>query len=1086
MISSTARDLPEHRKQVMAACLAQDMFPEMMEHLPATDADAVTESLHMVDEADVYLGVFAWRYGYVPRGYDISITEMEYNRAVERGIPRLLFLMHDEHPVKAADVEKGPGAAKLEALKQRMMVERVANFFKSPDDLRAQVINCLSKLNAQVPGGPNISDAHREYLKIWFGQKWTTISLADIVQESKGQVDLLDLYVPVLVDHIMALRLKNGLLQDWRVAQTYEADAAALAKTFFLRMQDMNVRFPHVCQNWAELNAGPDELEPVAVAIHKRFVANDQELLPDSHTNENEEEQILHTFRAEEAASVQRRFVLLGNPGTGKTSFLHHLTLCLAGEQLATAGDASGGPRARLSALDGWLGGAVTPIYIVLRDLVQKLPPLPEDPDKVPDPSEHPEQHFWRYVENHVLSSGLNQFIRDLRLLFGRGEAVLLLDGLDEISDATDSRRRTQIKDLLRALVSARPNARVIITSRPHAYRTDEWQIDGFGFAEIRLLEHEQMFALARTLFTAAGRSEPDNGAKEFVEALNSQKRLPQELYSTPLLFTLLAELWLDPRAGGGLPTSIAELYHRAVDLFIARWTRRRLSTATIAEMLGMKEPEQLRGVLEALAFRVHAANAAYEEGFEAGWLEDIVHKAGYKPRINDVPDYLEQHAGIVNSPRFRVLQFAHRSFQEYLAACELTCANPERRPPVPQERRFPEGLIACVLQDPDRWDNVIRLAAGELVRQRREHDLWRVLPRLWEPYLEQKGSARTALLALDIAGEQGLFDGSFTRYDARQPTLVMAREVALRALVDWQTFTPEQRDLAGRLLGRRPEHDTRAGVCLQADGLPDVAWVEIPEADAQGRREFVYQQDERRVEPTFWIARYPITYRQFQAFVDAPDGYADPRWWEGLAAPENVRHAPDAQRFEFWNHPRDSVTWYAAVAFCRWLTHRATATPALLPGAPASAAGWRITLPTEWQWEKAARGYDGRPYPWGAEYQAGFANVHEVVWNSENKIISYSHLNKTSAVGMYPQGATPEGVYDLAGNVWEWCLNRFHSPEAMEEVGTDFGRVLRGGSCFESKEQACTSSRMWDDPDLNVDSLGFRVVAVAATSIRS
>src|SRR2546423_1176979 len=117
MISSTARDLPEHRKQVQEACLRQGMFPVMMEHLPASDADAIAESLRMVDEAEIYLGVFAHRYGYVPAGHDISITEMEYDRAVECGIPRLIFLMHEDHSLKAADVETGPGAAKLEALK---------------------------------------------------------------------------------------------------------------------------------------------------------------------------------------------------------------------------------------------------------------------------------------------------------------------------------------------------------------------------------------------------------------------------------------------------------------------------------------------------------------------------------------------------------------------------------------------------------------------------------------------------------------------------------------------------------------------------------------------------------------------------------------------------------------------------------------------------------------------------------------------------------------------------------------------------------------------------------------------------------
>jgi tetratricopeptide (TPR) repeat protein len=145
MISSTARDLPEHRKEVMDACLRQGMFPYMMEHLPAKDADAKQVSIELVDQAEIYLGIFAHRYGYIPDGYDISITEMEYNRAVEKGIPRLIFLMHEDHPLKAADVETGEGASKLKALKEKLGKERVVNFFKSPEDLRAQVINTLSQ-----------------------------------------------------------------------------------------------------------------------------------------------------------------------------------------------------------------------------------------------------------------------------------------------------------------------------------------------------------------------------------------------------------------------------------------------------------------------------------------------------------------------------------------------------------------------------------------------------------------------------------------------------------------------------------------------------------------------------------------------------------------------------------------------------------------------------------------------------------------------------------------------------------------------------------------------------------------------------
>jgi tetratricopeptide (TPR) repeat protein len=146
MVSSTARDLPEHREKVMHACLRLGMFhPEMMEHLSAMDADAVEASLRMVEKADIYLGVFGFRYGYVPAGADISITEMEYKRAVERGIPRLIFLMHDDHPLKAADVEVGGGAEKLKALKDRLKTDRVVGFFRSPDELLALVIQSLSE-----------------------------------------------------------------------------------------------------------------------------------------------------------------------------------------------------------------------------------------------------------------------------------------------------------------------------------------------------------------------------------------------------------------------------------------------------------------------------------------------------------------------------------------------------------------------------------------------------------------------------------------------------------------------------------------------------------------------------------------------------------------------------------------------------------------------------------------------------------------------------------------------------------------------------------------------------------------------------
>jgi uncharacterized protein DUF4062 len=145
VISSTILDLPSHRDKAKDACLRQDVFPVMMEQLPASNADAIRVSLDLVNKADLYIGIFANRYGHVPQGSEISISEMEYQRAVERDIPRHIFLMHADHPVVAADVDKGSAAEKLVALKRRLIADRAPAYFKSPEELKSQLIDTLAR-----------------------------------------------------------------------------------------------------------------------------------------------------------------------------------------------------------------------------------------------------------------------------------------------------------------------------------------------------------------------------------------------------------------------------------------------------------------------------------------------------------------------------------------------------------------------------------------------------------------------------------------------------------------------------------------------------------------------------------------------------------------------------------------------------------------------------------------------------------------------------------------------------------------------------------------------------------------------------
>ena len=241
---------------------------------------------------------------------------------------------------------------------------------------------------------------------------------------------------------------------------------------------------------------------------------------------------------------------------------------------------------------------------------------------------------------------------------------------------------------------------------------------------------------------------------------------------------------------------------------------------------------------------------------------------------------------------------------------------------------------------------------------------------------------------------------------------------------------------------------DHRPGIGLLPSGHPDMDWVLFDDAQP-----FVYQGKQHRGLPPFALARYPLTHQQFQAFVDAPDGYTHERWWVGLArrfgAPEQARW-PDA------NAPRETVSWYEAIAFCRWLSVQ---------------LGYPVTLPSEQQWERAAAGSHGWSYPSAeADYLLGHSNCYE------SRLEGGSYIARTTAVGIYPQGATAEGgVMDMSGNVWEWCLNDYKKPSNLKTTG-DVARVLRGGSWFFNPGFARVSLRFSYGPDDRNSNIGFRV----------
>ncbi len=234
---------------------------------------------------------------------------------------------------------------------------------------------------------------------------------------------------------------------------------------------------------------------------------------------------------------------------------------------------------------------------------------------------------------------------------------------------------------------------------------------------------------------------------------------------------------------------------------------------------------------------------------------------------------------------------------------------------------------------------------------------------------------------------------------------------------------------------------DPRPGVGLNDDQLPDLVWCEVP----SGKVTLEENVGTFDVEPGY-ISKYPVTWAQYRCFLQAEDGYANAVWWKGLAERQN---APGEQYRELDNHPAETVSWYDAVAYCRWLSVK---------------LGYEIRLPTEWEWQQAATGGDSAyEYPWGADWETERANTYE------------SRLGRTTAVGMYPRGASPVGALDMSGNVFEWCLNLHENPSDTD-LSSSSARVVRGGAWSDLPLGARAGCRDDFIPTYRFDYLGFRV----------
>jgi formylglycine-generating enzyme required for sulfatase activity len=834
---------------------------------------------------------------------------------------------------------------------------------------------------------------------------------------------------------------------------------------------------------------------------------------------------LLEAVAQDEAARV----VLLGDPGSGKTTFVNHLTYRLAE---AAADEAA-------SDLPTPLQG-VWPVRLILREVATCLPAEEQGSAAM----------LWDAVHADVLqrlgetaAERLMPYLQE-RLL--REGGLFLLDGLDEVPEA--GRRRRCLLEAVQALIECLPSeGKVLLTARPYAYADPEWQLAGLPILALAPFDQEQVAHFVdrwyRAVRPAMGWSpqEAEARGQGLSDALQERPRLG-DLASRPLLLTLMATLHT---SWGQLPEDRADLYEESVKLLLARWQRAREMRTIEGERerqpgltaaLGVSEAT-VRTALERLAFEAHRrqGKAARRDEAPADVPAGEV-LAVFSPLLPDdvnprrVLTYLETRAGLLLGRRERVYAFLHRSFQEYLAACHL--AN--------TERDFGARLWELVWEDLDWWREVFLSGVGKK-RQGGLGDAVNVVNALVPEGSGQVADViETHWRAAALAGE-ALLDLNLLGQTAGRPhyqaLLRRVRRWLVALLATPDVLAPRERAEAGDVLGRLGDQRPGVGTIVvesagEATRLPDILWVEVPAGPflmgSPEDDEMAYDDEHPQHElslPMFYVARYPITNAQYRPFVER-DGYDDPGYWtaEGWAWRTGEREPdlsviddeewrerytdwlaqrPVERRGEpfWWNHPRwglanrpvVGITWYEALAYCAWLTEALQVvgytfqvwrdgrleTPSYEPET------FNVQLPSEAEWEKAARGIDGRRWPWGDEWTEGRANTEE------------ANVEETSVVGAFPRGASPWGAMDMAGNVWEWTRSRwgrtsmdrpdygypYNDPDRREDLDGPDLRVLRGGSWYYRHHLARCTHRLRRIPVDFFSHHGFRMVVSMANA---
>jgi len=744
-----------------------------------------------------------------------------------------------------------------------------------------------------------------------------------------------------------------------------------------------------------------------------------------------------------EAVAKSGCMVLKGGPGSGKSTFVNHLAYCLASEKLYPGQGWLG----RLKQWpEGWSG--MIPIPVALRDVAAWFGTV--------QPPERKIGMFQEYLKFWLKNMGVEDFYDDLITRLRNGQAILFLDGLDEIAVKKDV--LTAIKGMCDDLPSVYPGP-MLVTCRILSYDDPRWKLasEKWSVFELAKLSREKIDYFIRAwhdqLEKINGVNDEKQAAAKLIRAAGRDDL--RKLAENPLLLTVMA---LVHTQKGELPDKRVLLYDAVVDLLLWKWEGAKLcekdgGRITLRQLLGEAGASEidLKRILWKLAFDMHGqvisnangeavADVSQGELIEA--LRDIHpdRRMGWAEKMVQI---MQIRAGLLLEGSPGVYRFPHRTFQEYLAGRHLSL-----------QADFTKTAIQLSEQGPF-WREVILMAVGWLT-----HGEGRVEAALFlagslspehAPELDDEKGWRRVLLAGYCLNEIGFSSSACLRNMG--PQIAGQVKKNLQRLVQGDRLEPKERADAGSFLGVMGWPDDLdamifipEGEFIMGSSEDEVERLKTQNSVSAWEKYLDSETPRRSVFATdFSIGKYPVTNRQYAEFIASTD-HEPPDHWKGKKSP-----------VEWLTHPVVNVSWYDARQYCDWLSRE---------------KGREFRLPSETEWEKAARGVNGWVYPWGDDFDPERCNM------------SNTGIHSTSPVGIFNLGKSPYGCLDMSGNVLEWCATKWREGDQGDEKEMDENpegdepRVLRGGGFWNDAALVRCAFRFRYYPFNRYHNLGFRVVS--------